>query len=89
MSGRRQDRIPGPSQELLAQRLWHDMAAQLAERVGCCPIHGTHQLICAFCDVTKCGSAAEHLEMEALLDRAEGEPHALSNVAVRALWHQG
>jgi hypothetical protein len=55
----------------LAQRLFREMAAQLAARVGCCPIHGTHQLICAFCDVTTCGSAAEHLEMDALLDRAE------------------
>jgi hypothetical protein len=61
--------IPGTPKEPLAQRLWRDMAAQLAERLGCCPIHGI-PLICAFCDVTTCGSAAAHLEMEALLDRA-------------------
>ena len=58
-------RAPGP----LAQRLWSDMADGLAAHVGCCPLHGT-RLICAFCDVTTCGSAAEHLEMEALVERS-------------------
>ncbi len=62
--------IPGTPKKPLAQRLWRDMAAQLAKHLGCCPLHGI-PLICAFCDVTTCGSAAAHLEMDALLDRAE------------------
>jgi hypothetical protein len=61
-----QDRIPGTAQGPLAQRLWSDMTTQLAERIGCCPIHGT-RLICALHDVELTSSAAEKAEMEALM----------------------
>jgi hypothetical protein len=58
------DRAPMP----LAQRLFHEMAAQLAQHVGCCPLHGT-RLICACCDVVWTASAHEQAEVEALLER--------------------
>jgi hypothetical protein len=56
------------AQEPLAQRLWRDMAAQLAERLGCCPMHGT-TLICCVCNVAWTTSANEQMEVEALLQR--------------------
>jgi hypothetical protein len=59
------DRSPGP----LAQRLWSDMVAQLAQHAGCCPVHGT-RLICAWCDVTWTGSAGEDCEAETLVARS-------------------
>jgi hypothetical protein len=52
----------------LAQRLWHDMAAQLAARVGCCPIHGT-RLVCALCDVVWTASPSVERETDALMQR--------------------
>jgi hypothetical protein len=58
------DRSPGP----LAQRLWSDMVAQLAQHAGCCPVHGT-RLVCAQCDVTWTGSTGEEAEVEALVER--------------------
>jgi hypothetical protein len=61
--------IPDPSKAPLAQRLWHDMAAQLATRLGCCPIHIGTRLICALCDVQWTALAAEQAETEALLQR--------------------
>jgi hypothetical protein len=69
MTTRRQHLPTGTPQEPLAQRLLREMAEGLATHVGCCPLHGT-RLICACCDVTMCGSAAEHLEMEALAKRS-------------------
>jgi hypothetical protein len=56
-------------QEPLASRLWRDMAAQLAERLGCCAIHGT-RLVCCLCDVAWNGSAGEERELDGLLGRA-------------------
>jgi hypothetical protein len=64
---RRHDSISGTTQEPLARRLWRDMSTQLAERLGCCPRHGT-PLICAFCDVDWTGSAGEKLAVEALVE---------------------
>jgi hypothetical protein len=55
--------------EPLAQRLFREMAAQLAERVGCCAIHGT-PLVCCLCDVAWDGSAGEELELDGLLARS-------------------
>jgi hypothetical protein len=41
MPDRHAGMIPGPSPVPLARRLWHEMAAQLAAHVRCCPVHGT------------------------------------------------
>jgi len=60
------DRSPGP----LAQRLWSDMVAQLAQHAGCCPVHIGTRLICAWCDVTWTGSSGEKMEVEALVERS-------------------
>jgi hypothetical protein len=68
MTARRHDLISGTPKEPLRQRLYRALAGHLADRLGCCPIHGT-RLICAACDVTWAGSAAEHVEVEALSDR--------------------
>jgi hypothetical protein len=59
------DRSPGP----LAQRLWSDMVAQLAQHAGCCPVHGT-RLICAWCDIADTGAVREQLERDALVARS-------------------
>jgi hypothetical protein len=59
------DRAPSP----LAQRLWSDMVAQLANHAGCCPVHGT-RLICAWCDIADTGAVGEQLERDALVERA-------------------
>jgi hypothetical protein len=61
--------IPGTDQAPLAQRLWSGMVAQLAVRVGCCPIHNHARLICCVCDVDWTASAADKAETEALLQR--------------------
>jgi hypothetical protein len=66
---RRQDRVSGTDQEPLAQRLWFDMTARLAVRLGVCPVHAT-RVVCCVCDVQLTSSAAEEAEMEALLERA-------------------
>jgi hypothetical protein len=58
----------GTAQEPLARRLWRDMATHLAERLGCCPRHGT-PLICCLCNVAWTGSAGEEMELEALVER--------------------
>jgi hypothetical protein len=58
----------GAPKEPLAQRLYRELAGHLADRLGCCPVHGT-RLICALCDVAWTGTAAEHVEVEALSDR--------------------
>jgi hypothetical protein len=68
MSLRRQDRVSGTDQGPLAQRLWSDMIAQLAVRLGVCPVHSS-RLICALCDVQWTATAAEEAETEALLQR--------------------
>lgn len=60
--------IPGTSMEPLAQRLYRELAAHLADRLGCCPIHGT-RLICCQCDVAWTASASEKVEVEALVQR--------------------
>ncbi len=61
--------IPDTRKEPLAQRLFRALASRLADRLGCCPIHGT-RLICSQCDVVWSASAAERLEVEALLERS-------------------
>jgi hypothetical protein len=60
--------IPQRPKEPLAQRLFRDMAAQLAKHVGCCPVHGT-PIICCLCDITWTGSVGEEMELEALVAR--------------------
>jgi hypothetical protein len=61
--------IPGTRKGPLAQRLYRELASRLADRLGCCPIHGT-RLICSQCDVVWTASAAESLEVDALLERS-------------------
>jgi hypothetical protein len=65
---RRHDSVSGTTQEPLAQRLWRDMSTQLAERLGCCPVHG-RAMVCCLCDVAWTGSAGEERELEALVER--------------------
>jgi hypothetical protein len=56
---------PGAPKEPLAQRLYRELARHLADRGGCCPVHGT-QLLCPLCDLVWTGAAAEEREIEGL-----------------------
>jgi hypothetical protein len=69
MTARRRDLIRGPSQEPLAQRLYQALAGHFAERLGCCPLHGTG-LICPMCDLTWEGTAADEAEIEGLAEQS-------------------
>jgi hypothetical protein len=71
MTTRRHDLRFGASQEPLHQRMYHELAGHLAARVGYCLIHRGSRLICALCDLTWAGTAAEEREMEALSDRTD------------------
>jgi hypothetical protein len=68
MTRRRHDLISGTPKEPLTRQLYRVLAGHVAERLGCCPIHGT-TLICALCDMVWTGSDSEFTEVEALLDR--------------------
>jgi hypothetical protein len=72
----RHDLHLGPSKEPLARRIYRELAGHLAARLGYCLIHRGSRLICAWCDLTWTGTAAEEREVEAL--SAETDVHDLA-----------